>query len=153
MFFKLIYYLIGIGIIMYKSYRLSQPETTKDMWEVWVWHETAKKNKTAPTTTDGWKEKLGQDLFNSIVFFAIMAVIEASWMIVGLFTYNWALILAFIAYGLIFNRLMKQKLKNSMNTYVSSVNFNLYLTMAVILFAIINSFHLHIDLVKLIFGG
>jgi Flp pilus assembly protein TadB len=118
-----------------------------------VWHETAKKDKTAPTTTDGWKEKLGQDLFNSIVFFAIMAVIEASWMIVGLFTYNWALILAFIAYGLIFNRLMKQKLKNSMNTYVSSVNFNLYLTMAVILFAIINSFHLHIDLVKLIFGG
>ena len=153
MFFKVIYYLIGLAIVGYKAYRLSQPELTKDFWDLWRWHDKAKKDGTKPTTTQEWKDKLGEDMFTSVITMALFAVAEFSWLILGLFSYNWVLILAFLIYGFVYNKAMKKRMETYRSVFVSSTNMNLFLAICVILFALINSFHLHIDLFKLIFGG
>lgn len=153
MFFKVIYYLIGLGIVTYKLYRLGKPELTRDFWDTWRWHEEAKEKGETPTDVDEWKEKLGVDHFNEVLLLAGMAILEFSWLIVGLFSYNWLLFLVFLAYGVIANKMMKKTWTVSRSSYVSSTQMNLFIGVCVILFALINTFHLHIDLVKLIFGG
>ena len=153
MFFKVIYYLIGLGLVVYKVYRLSNPEQTKDFWDIFRWHEKAKEDGTEPTSVDEWKEKLGVDTFNNVIMMAILAIVEFSWFFVGIFTYNWALLLAFMVYSFVSYRIMKPKLKTYQSSFVSYTNTQLFLGICIILFAVINSFHLHIDLVKLIFGG
>jgi hypothetical protein len=152
MFFKVIYYLIGLVIVAYKMYRISDKNFNSDLFDIWCWHGEEKKKGNKDVWSD-MKEKLGTEIHNKIIFFTIFTLLEFSWLGVGLLTYNWLLFVALFIYGFLFNRIMKNRMKKYKSVFMSSTNMNLTIGIMVILFAIINTFHLHIDLIKLIFGG
>lgn len=149
MFFKVIYYLIGLVLVAYKTHRLTNKEINGDLYDVWRCHEEEKKkgNKL------DWKEVLSEELRNKFYIFAGFVLLEITWIGVGLFTYNWLLFLGFFIYSFLFNRVMKNRIEKYKSVFISTTNMNLVIGIGIILFAIINTFHLHIDLFKLIFGG
>ena len=122
MFFKVIYYLIGIGIVLYNLYRLSDKRFSYDLFE---WYQIFQEKKK-----EG-KEKEALKIIENDKDFAIKIIV-----------------FSFFMY-----KVSVKSLKNNRATsYIKEVNFKIGVSIAIILFAIINTFHLHIDLIKLIFG-
>jgi hypothetical protein len=102
---------------------------------------------------EDYKAKLGSDFVNQTVVWLVFMLAEFLWMGIGLFSYNWWLFLGYMIFTFAYGKLNKARVKKYKSVYMSHSAFNLVLGMIVILFAIINTFHLHIDLIKLIFGS
>lgn len=152
MFFKVLYYLLGIIVVIYKLGRFYNTNDTKEIWKLSRWYDDAKANKTIPKTTDGWKEKLGEQ-YSTIILMLMFSFIELLFILVGLFTYNWLIFLSLIIYSLISNGFLDKFYKINESTFLFSTQFNLMLYILAYLFAIVNTFHLHINLFNIIFGG
>lgn len=152
MFFKVIYYLIGLLIVGYKMFRIGDKNFNGDLFEVFRWHEKEKEKGNENIWND-MKEKMGPELRNGILYFVGFTLLEITWLGIGLFTYNWLLFIAIFLYAFIFSKVMMNSMKKYKSVFIKLVNLNLFIGIVTILFAIVNTFHLHIDLFKLIFGG
>jgi hypothetical protein len=81
-----------------------------------------------------------------------MAFLTLVWLGVGLFTFNWFLFILYFVVSFIIGKLSVNA-KKYKSSFVATTKIQAIWGSAVIIFAIINTFHLHINLFQLIFGG
>lgn len=145
MFFKVIYYLIGLAIVAYHLYFLNK-DFIKEIYKIWKESDELKK--------EGKKidvNSIDDDFKNKIVVFALMMLIQVAWFFIGFFTFNWLLFAAYFVYGFIVGKI--SKFKKSQHIFLTMATINKVIVVGIILFSIINTFHLHINLFNIIFGG
>ena len=148
MFFKVIYYLIGLAIVVYQLYFLNK-DFIKDMYEIWRESDELKKEGKKFDT-----DLLDEDFKKKILGFALMMLIQLAWFFIGIFTFNWVLFVAYFIYGFIVGKVGNWK--KSQTTFLTMAGISKAIVVSIILFSIINSFHLHINLfeqLKVLFGG
>ena len=88
----------------------------------------------------------------SALWYSVFSFIYVLWMLVGLFTSEWIIFLTFIIFSfLIYSPIVKViRTKLGMGkTYITAHIISTIIDICLILFAIINHYHLHIDLLKL----
>lgn len=133
---KHIYYFIGILFLIYELQWLFKP------YELSV--------KTRKIISDSKKyrntkfNETPKEYKNDLLNIAVPQFLYLIWLGVGLFTFNWLTFLFLLVFGFTIGRI--QNLKNDIVWYSSVVWINTVVYIIGILFSIINSYHLKIDL-------
>jgi len=149
MFFKYIYYFIGVAIAMHEFYKMSHAKYFEQKGDELIKYHGENKDENGNISI----KNLPADLKNFSIHLTIWMVLELGWTIIGLFTYNWVAFIALLIWNFISSKLLYApfvKYKNYIRLYNFVVRFILILF---IFFVTLNSFHLHIDLISLIFGS
>ncbi len=147
MFFKVIYYLIGLFIVFFNFYRLNDMEFMGDLFDL---NKKSKELKAQGEKFD--YDSLDDDFKHKLYWLIGVAFLALVWFAIGLFSYNWFLFLAYFVASFILGKINPNVKKNK-TSFLAVTKTQIVLGISVILFAIINTFHLHIDFIKLIFGA
>lgn len=146
MFFKLVYYLGGAFFFIVSLLRvMGTTQRTKNMFFIMKW------NKNNDTTNMKWNE-YPEAIKHQIIGLFVITIPFFIWLIIGVFSFNWVLYVAMLAFTLITNPISSFSLKYNLKGLYGVYNLFYYLTVAVFcLFVIINTFHLQIDFKQLLF--
>jgi len=145
MFFKVIYYLIGLIVVGYQIYGINR----EFLRNVFYYSEANKKAKKRGEELN--LDTLSSDFKKQVTVFGFMMLFQVSWLLIGLFSFNWQLILLYFGISTISGLIYR--MNKNVNSFVTIGMFQRIVIILTILFATINSFHLHINLFQLIFGG
>lgn len=88
----------------------------------------------------------------SAVWYAVFSLIYVMWMFVGLFTSEWIIFLAFIIFSFLIYSPIIKLIRTKLGMGKAHITAHIIATIidiCLILFAIINHYHLHIDLLTL----
>jgi hypothetical protein len=134
---KHIFYLIGIGIAIYELY--------------WMFNATVEIENTIKFRTEGWAHRdkpvddFSSEYKNLLMSKLLPFLIISSWLMIGLFTFNWFmfLVILFWYFGVI---LPLAKIYKTGLIYTVIHQFNAFISFIFCLFVMINSYHLKIDM-------
>lgn len=133
---KHIYYFIGIFVLLTEwGWIVAPREKTKEVQEFKEQHQQYKKIKWERLPED-YKDLLKKQFVSLVVFL---------WLVVGLFTFQWAGFLAILLFNLVVIAPISRLTRYSY-AYTTLHWFNSVIGLAFVLFVIINAYHLKIDL-------
>ncbi len=149
MSFKIFYYIIGMIIIFREiSHLINLKQHSYDAFDFLMWFRRKKEEW-------GYKPEW-RDYTPEIKEFAkplmVWAVIIFSWLLLGLATFNWMVIVLYFVIVVPILKAWYKKIETRESYMIHTLVAKLIL-IGTILFMIINSFHLHISLQQFIFGG
>lgn len=137
---KHIYYLAGILFLMYELswiFNTSKHLDKKDLFKALV---NSEKDKTWDNNSDQYKEVL--------ITFGLPQLCFTVWIFIGLFTFNWIVFLSFLLINVFLVSFISKNIKNR-NIEIVLHFINSMFGAAFLVFVIINSYHLKIELIEL----
>ena len=141
---KTIYYFFGVIILINTLIRLLN---FKDYIE--KRDNFAKTMKDEDTKGKKWDDF--SDEYKSAGYFVLMTLMTLLWFILGLFTYNYVLFLSYLVLGMLVSKMSGLIFKSKTNFISIIISWLLtLLQLLVVVFAIINSYHLKINLLDYI---
>lgn len=143
-----LFYLFGLIYLIRELIDLVNPiKFTKKMESL---HKFVSEEKT-------FKSKAFSDLNaedKNLIWYSVLSILVIAWAALGLLTANWIIFVAFLVFGfVIYNPISKlvRKLFGFGKAYVMLHIFGTLVDILLVGFAIINQYHLKIDLVKVFF--
>ena len=146
MFFKVIYYFIGLLLVLINLYRLSDTNSLNDIFDI-----NKKYRESKEEGKDFDLDTLDKDMKAYLYFIFGFGMVALIWLGIGIFTYNWVIIIAFFFISFLLKKIYRNS-KKYRDSFIALTKTQIMLFVITVLFAIINTFHLHIDFIKLIFG-
>ena len=146
MFFKVIYYFIGLLIVFIEMIKLVKvKEYVLLITDYSSWVKMRKKNDES---TD-WGD-IPEEYKVPMIGLLIYYVISFIWLGIGIFTFNWAFVLSYIIFFTLSSKL-RPKNQNIVysQAFVTRTTFWIIFNICFYLFLILNTFHLHINFLDL----
>lgn len=137
-----IYYFIGLFVLLTSVVNLFNFLKFSNIKR---WSESFKKHTGKAPSVDDFKD---QESYSIFIISPIFTFIQLIWFIFGLISNEWYLFLTIITFSFILSSLFKN-FKNFFIEKIFGLLFSLF-KMLIILFLIINHFHLNYDILQLI---
>ena len=142
--FKFLYYFVGVIIfLIYLSTLFHYNSWFRKYWDGRKWF--LKKYKKHEHE---WSD-LPDEAKNYIIWVLAVFLPFIIWSLIGFFTYNWILFIGYWAISFIIAGLTKLFTGFGYSYFTGIIDY--VIAIGLILFSLINSYHLHIDLLNLIF--
>ena len=149
MFFKVIYYLIGIGIVLYELGMLGKfKDYVNDSFDFLQWNKSKKEELGTTPKWDDYPPDIKEFAKPLAIFFSI----EVIWMLLLLFTFNWLAVILYFIWSFIMKKVWYESVQNDRSGYANYLFTHKVVLISFIIFTIVNTFHLHINLFNVIFG-
>jgi len=144
MFFKVVYYFIGLIFVFIELAKLSKVESyVRKITDYSSWTKMRKK-KGESTDWEDTPEELKSYMLIILIYFILTLI----WMGIGLLTFNWGFVLSYFILMMIVTKISPKKPKYSKGV-VYLTTFWIFFNISFYLFLIINTFHLHIKFLEL----
>lgn len=145
-----LFYLVGIIFLIKELIELIHPlQYVSKMRMLYEMSDKNKENKKL-NLDDITYQQLTKDQ-KSALWYGTESILYVIWMFIGLFTSEWIIFLFFIIFSFL-SYLPTEKIRTKLGmgkTYITAHIITTIVESTLILFAIINHYHLHIDLLKL----
>ena len=149
-----LFYLFGITYILRQIMQLVNPSghtiyaasVEKVMAELKKRHEEAEKNPTAPRPKD-IPEGVGY-----MMLLGVYTILSLVWVVVGLLTFNWMVFAVYLVFNLLITSSILTLIKKTFGLskmYTFAIALRALINIGIIGFAIVNHYHLRIDLLSL----
>jgi len=145
---KIFFYLWGIlNLILFTfPYILEPRKNAKKLLNMIGWWKSLPNKQNSKTEKVFEFSDMPEEVKNTGIYMLIGVLSMLMWLIIGLFSFNWVVVLAFFIYSFIIGKLGGYFIKNNMeNEYTVYLFIHNVIEASAVLFMVINSYHLKIN--------
>lgn len=137
--FKAVYYFIGLMFMAYELLWMLNPiEKTRNYLDL---QDKTKKLKSEGIKYDDWPEDIRKTLQTKLIYILPLFL----WVLMGVFTFQWPLFIAFLLY-MVLTGLLNNLTKHIFSLQVTKMFIGSLVGFLVSGFSILNAYHLKIDI-------